>query len=213
VALEVEVEAVLPGPVGDRPRLDLAEIDARRPSSPELAERRRAVRQVDQQRGLARRVARAGARLARQLDEAGEVVALVLDLALSTARPWRAAASSLAIAAVVGSPFSRTLRAAPAVSNSLRTDAQGSVRRNASHWRSAWGCEITRRRSSRRAPAKPTRQCSIALTTSPMIVAPPSARQVVGLVDAAGGRVLDRQQRDVGLAALHHRRAPGGISS
>ena len=41
------------------------------------------------------------------------------------------------------------------------------------------------------------------LTTSPVMWRPPLGEQVVGLVDAAGRRVLDRQQREVGAAVEH----------
>ena len=52
-------------------------------------------------------------------------------------------------------------------------------------------------------PGSASRQCSIAAITSPVIVEPALPEQVVGLVDAARGRVLDRQERQVGLAGEH----------
>ena len=42
--------------------------------------------------------------------------------------------------------------------------------------------------------------------TSPVIVKAAFAEEIVGLVDAAGGRVLDRQERQVGLAGKHRLR-------
>jgi hypothetical protein len=51
-----------------------------------------------------------------------------------------------------------------------------------------------------------SRQCSIALITSPRDVQLPGREQIVGLVDRAGRGVLDRQQREIGGAAQHRGR-------
>ncbi|MEZ4366775.1 MAG: hypothetical protein R2939_10870 [Kofleriaceae bacterium] len=90
-------------------------------------------------------------------------------------RPQVLAALALAIAATRGSPPSRTPRAAPAVSTATSAVRCGCAAKKASHCASACGCERTIRSCASVAPGSASKQCSMALTTSPVITSAPSA--------------------------------------
>ena len=117
-----------------------------------------------------------------------------------TARPRFTPASTLAMAASSRLPLSAIMRAAPAVSctgtGSMRIDD-----RNSSHCASACQWERARLISSRRAPGTPEQRVvhphqGLAHDAQQAGV----LEQVVGLVDRAGLRVLERDDPESGLA-------------
>ena len=204
VPLEVEIEAVLPGAVWDGARLQLGEVDpAPAEQSQHLGQRARAVGEGEEERGAGRRLGGNGmgwrpaprngcssppASGCRGAGSPGR------RRGPRTRRRWRP-------------PWDRCARAPCGPSRRCRTRPgrwiQGTLCRNSWHWSSPWGWERTVRRSSMRAPGSAEQAVLDVADLLGGDGEAPLGQQVVGLVDAAGGGVLDRQQGAVGGAALH----------
>ena len=209
VALEVEVEAVLPRALGDRPRLELGQVDAapRRRRSSDLGRARPAGGRVTSSSEVfAGTSGRAGDRLARQLDEAGGVALLRSGCPRrSTSSPKAAPPTRWRSPPRVGSPRSRTLRAGPGgVELRLRLDPGQRCAGSPGTAAAPWGCESTVRRSSRRAPGSAEQAVLDAAHHLGGDGEAPLGEQVVGLVDAAGGRC----SRSAAARGRRRRRAP-----
>ena len=202
VALQVQVEAVLPRRAGDGPRLQLGEVHpplrqsraAPGPSAPGL------VLQHDHQRRLARHVRRERRGLARQLHEARVVPAAGWMSAPSTCRPKRCAADSLAMAATVG----RCARAPCGPRRRCRTPAAGGSTGHACAGspRTAPAPADGRAPSAGPPAGRPAAQQPVIHLAHHFAGDDAAAlgEHVVRLVHAASGGVLDGQQRQVLLA-------------
>ena len=204
VSVDVEIELVLERTARDRTRLELREVHpAPRERDDDLAQRARLVRRHQHQRRLAGNVGRTGRRLARHLDEAGVVALLGLDRArqhLEAERaPGRLARDRRQRAVV---RLAHLARRARGVELGLRLEPRALAqellaleqRLRVRHH----GAEVFDPRAGEREQAVLDLAHHFGVDGEPAF-----GQLVVGLVDAARGRVLDRQESDVDGAVEH----------